>query len=123
MFLALHITAAFFALISGAFQLAMPKGTKQHKFIGRFWMLAMTVTALSSFALKGFDPVIGSLSVIHFLSIWVLICVAASIYFAKVGNIKRHKNFAVGAFYGLVGAGFGTLAPGRLIHEWLFNLF
>jgi|TARA_R110000764_G_scaffold107248_2_gene193080 uncharacterized membrane protein len=44
-------------------------------------------------------------------------------FFARKGNIKRHKIFTTGAFFGLIGAGLGTLAPGRLIHEWLFGLF
>ncbi|MDB4837206.1 DUF2306 domain-containing protein [Marinomonas sp.] len=121
--LTFHITAAVLALISGAFQLLMPKGTNQHKLIGRFWMLAMAITAVSSFWLKGFAPIIGTLSVIHLLSIWVLICVVASIYYVKIGNINRHKRFATGAYYGLVGAGVGTLAPERLVYEWVFSFF
>lgn len=123
MLLTLHISAAIWAVITGTIQLTSRKGTTQHKFIGRSWMLAMVIVAVSSFGITGFTPIIGSFSIIHLLSIWVLICVAASIYFARTGNIKRHKGFAKGAFFGLIGAGIGTLAPGRLIHEWLFGLF
>ena len=123
MLLTLHISAAIWALVTGTIQLMARKGTVQHKFIGHSWMLAMVIVAVSSFGIREFTPVIGPFSLIHLLSIWVLICVAASIYFARVGNIKRHKRFAKGAFFGLVGAGIGALAPGRLIHEWLFGFF
>ena len=58
---------------------------------------------------------------IHLLSIWVLVCVAVSLYSARTGNIKRHRAYALGAFYGIIGAGIGTLAPGRLIHQWMFG--
>lgn len=123
MLLALHVFAAIWALITGTIQLIAHKGTVQHKFIGHSWMLAMVIVAVSSFGIRGFTPIVGTLSIIHFLSIWVLICVAASIYFARIGNIKRHKGFAKGAFFGLIGAGIGTLAPGRLMNEWLLGLF
>lgn len=122
MILTLHIFAAIWALVIGAIQLMASKGTKQHKFIGRTWMIAMAITAMSSFWLRGFEPIIGSFSLIHLLSFWVLICVAASIYFARIGNINRHKGFAKGAYFGLIGAGIGTLAPGRMMNEWLFTL-
>lgn len=123
MLLSLHISAAIWALITGTYQLIAPKGSKPHKFIGWSWMIAMVITSLSSFGLHGFSTIIGPFSIIHLLSFWVLICVVASIYFARISNIKRHKGFTKGAFFGLVGAGIATLAPGRLINEWLVGLF
>ena len=123
MLLTLHISAAVWALIIGTYQLMTHKGTKRHKFVGRSWMMAMVVVAISSFGLSGFTPIFGQYSLFHVLSVWILVCIVASIYFARKGNIKRHKSFTTGAFFGLIGAGLGTLAPGRLIHEWLFGLF
>ncbi|MEP0072593.1 MAG: DUF2306 domain-containing protein [Marinomonas sp.] len=123
MLLTLHISAAIWAIITGTIQLTARKGTVQHKFIGYSWMLAMVIVAVSSFGISGFSPIVGPFSAIHFLSVWVLICVAASVYFARLGNIKRHKRFAKGAFFGLLGAGVGAFAPGRLMNEWLFSLF
>jgi len=123
MLLTLHISAAIWALITGTCQLIAPKGTKPHKLIGWSWMIAMVIASLSSFGLHGFPAILGPFSIIHFLSFWVLVCVAASIYFARTGNINSHKRFSKGAFFGLVGAGIGTLAPGRLINEWAMNFF
>ncbi|WOD06255.1 DUF2306 domain-containing protein [Marinomonas sp. GJ51-6] len=123
MLLTLHISAAIWAIITGTIQLTARKGTAQHKFIGHSWMLVMVIVAVSSFGIREFAPIIGPFSVIHLLSLWILICVAASIYFARLGKIQRHKGFAKGAFFGLVGAGIGALAPGRLMNEWLLGLF
>jgi uncharacterized membrane protein len=76
-----------------------------------------------SFGLSGFTPIFGQYCLFHVLSVWILICIVATIYFARKENIKRHKIFTTGAFFGLTGAGLGTLAPRCLIHEWLFGLF
>ncbi|WP_347332888.1 DUF2306 domain-containing protein [Marinimicrobium locisalis] len=121
MALAIHLFAALGALLAGASQLVSPKGTKLHKVVGWFWMGAMVTVAVSSFWLTGLMDVIWGYSPIHILSLWTLFCVAASLYFVKTGNIRRHRGFAVGAFIGVVGAGLGTLLPGRLVGQWLFG--
>lgn len=120
MALSIHVAAALWALMAGGGQLLAPKGTRLHKIVGWSWMIAMVLVAISSFWLKGLMDVVWGYSPIHLLSIWILICVAVSIYSARTHNIKRHKAFAKGAFYGVLGAGIGALAPGRLIHQWLF---
>ncbi len=84
-------------------------------------MIAMIIVAISSFWLTGFMNLLWGYSPIHLLSIWVLVCVMVSITSARSGNIKRHKAFAAGAFYGVIGAAIGTLMPGRLIHQWVFG--
>ncbi len=62
----------------------------------------------------GFGP-------IHLLSLWILVCVAAAVYSARVGNLRIHKGFTVGAYCGVVGAGLGALAPGRMLNQALFG--
>lgn len=117
----IHLTAALWTVLAGVAQLYSQKGTRQHKIIGWSWMVAMVTVAISSFWLTGFMDLLWGYSPIHLLSVWILFCVAISIYAARTGNIKRHRGFAVGAFFGAVGAGLGTLAPGRMIHQWLFG--
>lgn len=102
-------------------QLIAKKGTRSHRIIGWFWMTAMVVVAVSSFWLTGFMDLLWGYSPVHLLSIWTLVCVVVSLYAARTGNISRHRAFAVGAFYGVIGAGLGTLAPGRTIHQWVFG--
>ncbi|STR45623.1 DUF2306 domain-containing protein [Iodobacter fluviatilis] len=118
----LHLFAAFWVLIVGALQIARPKGTSMHKALGKSWMLAMLLVAVSSFWIKSAMNVFMGYGPIHLLSLWVLVCVCASIHFARQGNIKKHKGFAVGAFYGAIGAGLAAVAmPGRLLHVFLFG--
>lgn len=117
----IHLSAAVWALLAGTSQLLGQKGTPLHRAVGWSWMIAMVVVAVSSFWLTGLMDVLWGYSPIHLLSIWTLICVVASIAAARKGNIRRHKAFAAGAFFGVVGAAIGTLMPGRLIHEWIFG--
>lgn len=121
MALTIHLAAALWTLLAGGGQLVARKGTHIHKVIGWSWMIAMIVVAISSFWLTGFMDLFLGYSPIHLLSIWILVCVAVSVYSARTGNIKRHRAFAIGAFCGVIGAGLGTLAPERLIHLWLFG--
>ena len=114
MAISIHLLAALWAIVAGISQLLARKGTRLHKVVGWSWMVAVTVVAVSSFWIKGFMNVLWGFSPIHLLSIWVLFCVVAAVHSARVGNIKRHKAFAVGAFFGVIGAGLGALAPGRL---------
>jgi uncharacterized membrane protein len=90
------------------------KGTASHKRLGRVWVAVMLVVAISSFWIRrdGF-------SWIHLLSIWTLISLAAAIWFIRRGNVRAHQGFMVGTFLGLVGAGIGAFAPGRLLSALL----
>lgn len=117
----IHLIAALWALLAGFSQLITTRGTKRHKLVGWSWMVSMVIVAVSSFWLTGFMDLLWGFSPIHLLSIWVLVCVVVSFYSAQTGNIRRHRRFAIGAFYGVVGAAIGTLAPGRLIHQWFFG--
>ena len=118
----IHLTAALCVLVLGGGQLLRPKGTTAHKLLGRLWMGMMVVAAVSSFRLHGTNEWFMGFGPIHILSVWVLVCVVVSVSAARRGNIRRHRGFAVGAFWGTVGAGIGALAvPGRLLHQWLFG--
>jgi uncharacterized membrane protein len=114
MIIRLHLAAALLALLIGAAMLLRTKGTASHKVLGRTWVALMLVVAISSFWIRrdGF-------SWIHVLSIWTLISLAAAIWFIRRGNVRAHQGFMVGTFLGLVGAGIGALAPGRLLSTLL----
>ena len=109
---AVHLAAALLSLLIGALVLARPKGTASHKALGRIWVTLVGVVAVSSFWM-GF-------SLIHLLSIWTLVSLAAAIYFIRRGNVRAHKGFMTGTFLGLAGAGLGALAPGRLLYAFFF---
>ncbi|GAA4652006.1 hypothetical protein GCM10023116_42900 [Kistimonas scapharcae] len=119
--IAIHLVAAVYAIVVGGLQLAFPKGIQQHRYLGRSWMIAMLITALSSFWIKSFMPLWLSFGPIHILSAWIIICVIISTLAAWRHRIKQHKYYSIGAYIGLVGAGVGTLAPGRYLNQILFG--
>lgn len=115
----LHIAAQLGALGLGVIVLTLPKGTPIHKALGRSWAMLMVVGALSSFWIYELRP--GQFSLIHLLSIWTLIALAAAIFFIRRGNRRAHMGFMIGTFLGALGAGGATLIPGRLIGDFLFG--
>lgn len=116
---AIHLAAVAPAVAISVAQLFMPKGTRLHKAMGWAWVLSMLVIAVSSFWIMEIREGAG-LSVIHLLSAWILICLAAAIWHIRRGNVRDHRRFMVGATLGLFGAGLGALAPGRFLAKLLF---
>lgn len=107
------------AVVIGILQLASKKGTRPHKVLGWIWVLAMATVGVSSFWIMDIRKGAGW-SVIHLLSAWTLISLAAAIWFIRRGNVRAHKGFMVGTLLGLAGAGLGALAPGRFLAKLLF---
>lgn len=118
----IHLVAAIWVLVAGLIQLARPKGTSTHKVLGWSWLVSMLVVSISSFWIKetfdwfyGYGP-------IHLFSLWVIFCVFMSIRSAKIGKIKTHKDYNIGAYFGAIGAGIGALLlPGRFLHNMFFG--
>ena len=118
----IHLVAAIWVLVAGLIQLTRPKGTGFHKALGWTWLVSMLVVSISSFWIKETFGWVYGYGPIHLLSLWVIFCVFMSIKSAKVGKIKTHKRFNVGAYFGAIGAGIGALlVPGRLLHNVLFG--
>lgn len=117
----MHLAAALISLALGAMQFVCRKGTRAHKTIGWIWVFAIAVACLSSFALHGF--VEGTrFSWLHGLSGWTLICLFAMIYFVRKKNVRRHRNFAIGVYCGLLAAGLAaTLMPHRFLYKLFFG--
>ena len=113
---AIHLAAVVPAVVIGIAQLASKKGTPRHKLLGWIWVLAMVAVALSSFWIMELRKGAG-FSLIHLLSVWVLICLASAIWFIRRGNVRAHKGFMVGVMLGLTGAGIGALMPGRFLAQ------
>lgn len=116
--MALHLSAAILALALGTAVLMRRKGTPAHKLLGRVWVGLMGIVAVSSFWLLDINN--GTFSVIHLLSLWTLVSLAAAIWSIRRGKVRAHQAFMVGTFLGLAGAGLGALAPGRALHLFFF---
>ena len=115
----MHLAAALLALGVGALNLARPKGTRSHRALGWLWVVLMASTALSSFWIFGLRQGAGP-SLVHLLSAWTLVSLAVAIVAIRRGKVRTHKAFMIGCFLGLLGAGLGALAPGRLLAQLLF---
>ena len=99
----------------------MRKGTRPHRLVGKIWVFAMVVAALSSFFIHEIR-VIGNFSPIHLLSIVTLIWLVLGVQAARKNQIKRHQIIMNSIyFFALIVTGFFTLLPGRLMHEILFG--
>jgi len=80
----------------------------------------MVVICVTSFSIKEVMPtgMFGGYSPIHLLSIFVLVQLARGISFAKIKNIKRHRQCMLYTYIdGLVIAGIFTFMPGRLLFK------
>ena len=117
----LHAIMAMIAIILGGIQLSMKKGGAIHKLLGRIWVSLMMFVAISSFFIHK-TKMWGDYSPIHLLSLWTIFILGVGIYYARVGNIKRHKQVMIATyFFALILTGFFTLMPGRVMHQILIG--
>lgn len=118
--LSVHIAAAVAALLIGVVIMARPKGRGLHKALGWSWVVAMAVTAVSSFGLLLLPGV--NMSLIHGLSGYVMIALPMGIAAVRRGDIKAHRSTMTGLFMGaLLTATVLTLLPGRLMWRVFFG--
>ena len=117
----LHAIMAIVAVILGGIQLSMKKGGSIHKLLGRIWVGLMLIVAISSFFIHEIK-LWGAYSPIHLLSLWTIFILGVGVYYARVGNIKRHKQVMIATyFFALILTGFFTLYPGRIMHQILIG--
>ncbi len=117
----IHVAAVVPAALLGAYLLVRPKGTPQHRLLGKIWLTLMAVTALSSFFIHQVNVFYG-FSPIHVLSIFVLFGCWRAIANARKRNIEAHKRIVRGLYLGgIVGAGAFTFLPGRIMNEVVFK--
>lgn len=115
----IHLVAALVAIALTPFILFRRKGDGLHRVLGRLWVIAMALTALSSFAITGIR-LIGPYSPIHILSVITLVSLWNAVRAARARRIREHQLSIYGATGGLLGAGGFALFPGRLLSHSLF---
>ncbi len=116
-----HALAAMAAFVLGAAQLTLPKGTIPHRIMGYCWAALMAVIAGSSLFIHRINPPDG-FSLIHLLSIYVLVVLPLAIWNARRGKIASHARSMGLMFAGaLVVAGAFTFMPGRIMHQVMFG--
>lgn len=112
-----HLATALLALAIGVAILLRGKGTPSHRFLGRCWAALMIFTAATSFFIQGRDR----LSLIHVLSVIVLVTVPTAIVLIRRGNVLGHAITMISTFVGLVIAGAFTLLPYRMLGQLVFG--
>ena len=96
------------------------RGDPRHRRLGQVWAVAMLLTALLSFGIRLGNA--GGFSVIHILSVWVLIQAPILWHTARTHQVARHRRSVRGLVTGaLLIAGFFTFPFGRLLGRWLFG--
>lgn len=116
-----HAFAALTALVLGASQLVLVKGTRRHRAIGYVWVSLLALVALSSFWIHDLRQ-FGRFSFIHVLSVITLLGLFFAIRAARRGDIDGHRRAMRQIFYfALIGAGAFTLLPGRDMYLVLFG--
>lgn len=116
-----HVVGAVSAFSIGLILLLAPKGFGFHKTLGWAWVLAMLVTAVSSFFITGMFQ--NAYSPIHALSAWTLIGLPFGVAAIRRREVKKHRDTMTGMFLGaMVIAGLFSFLPGRLMWETFFGI-
>lgn len=121
----IHVATVVPAFFLGTWQIFFSrKGSPAHRLTGYLYLALMTITAITSLFIhqvmpngpfRGFSP-------IHLFVPVTLLGVVGALYFARRGDITRHKRAMIGTYIGaILIAGIFTLLPGRIMHAVLFG--
>ena len=117
----IHALAALAAIPLGLVQFAAPKGTLPHRTLGWAWVLLMAIVAVSSLFIHTIR-MLGPFSVIHLLSLLVIVTLPVAVLHAHRHQVPMHRRMMVHLFIGaLMIAGVFTLWPGRIMHQVVFG--
>jgi uncharacterized membrane protein len=115
-----HLGTILIALVLTPYMLLRPRGTKLHRRLGKIWVAAMTATAVISLLIRHSDQTY--FSVIHILSVFVLIMAPRVWLTARKHDVAAHRGTVRGLVTGaLIVAGYFTLLETRLLGHWLFG--
>lgn len=116
-----HVLMAIAAVVIAAWQMARPKGTATHVWIGRAWVALMVGVGVSSFWIVG-ARTWGRFSWIHIVAAATLLFLAQGVLEARRGDVRAHAATMTGLVVGaLLITGALTFLPGRTMHRVLFG--
>lgn len=115
-----HLITVMVGLGLTPWMLLRRRGTRTHRWLGKIWVTAMTVSAAFSLFVKAINP--RHFSWIHILSIFVLIMAPRVWLTARAHRVAQHRATVRGLVTGgLLIAGYFTLISERLLGHWLFG--
>lgn len=115
-----HLLAVLVALTLTPVMLLRRRGDARHRMLGKVWVVAMLLTALSSLGVQSLRP--GHYSLIHLISLYVIVTAPVIWWSAATHRIALHQRMVRGMVIGaLLIAGFFTFPFHRLLGHWLFG--
>ena len=116
----IHVAGALSAFVIGTVLMLGVKGRGLHKTLGYGWVVAMMVTAVSSFFVVGLNG--NHFSWIHGISAWTVIGLPMGVAAARRKDIAKHRKHMTGMFVGaMLVAGLFTFLPGRMMWSIFFT--
>jgi uncharacterized membrane protein len=125
--IAIHMTAALLAVVTGPVALWARKGTAQrpriHRAFGYAWVTLMVVTAVSAIFIRDWQmPNLAGFTPIHLLIPVTLAGLFGAFRSLAKGDIKGHRKTMQGLYLGAcVVAGAFTLLPQRYLGNLLWG--
>ncbi|QLG47283.1 DUF2306 domain-containing protein [Costertonia aggregata] len=119
-----HLITVVPCIFLGAFLFFTTKGTKNHRGIGKIYMVLMLFTAIASLFLPAQvgPQFLNHFGWIHLFSFLTLYSIPTALWAVRNGKIKKHKTKMILLYIGAIGiAGGFTLAPGRYLHGIFFG--
>lgn len=111
----LHVVASVYALAVAPINLLRRRRDHVHRRLGRTWVAAMYVSALTSFGIQ--QPFL-AFSWLHALSLWTMVSITLGVVAIRRGNRPAHVGHMVGSYLGLWAAFlWAALAPGRTVAQ------
>lgn len=117
-----HLATVLPAFAVGTYLMLVRKGSSLHKQLGRFYMVAMLLTAMISLFMPAqLGPtILDHFGFIHLFSLLAFYSVLEAWLAISRGDVKRHAKAMIGLYVGgLIIAGSFAFMPGRLLHQWL----
>ena len=125
--IAVHMTAATAAVVTGPVALWARRGRTQHpklhRAFGYAWVTLILVTALTALFIRDFSlPNLAGYTPIHLLVPVVFVALFGAFYALARGNVRRHR-FVMQLLYvsGCIVAGSLTLLPNRYLGHLLWT--
>lgn len=118
-----HLATVLPSFVIGTYMMVSRKGSPLHRTLGKIYMVLMFATAIITLFLpaKLGPSILGHFGFIHIFSVVVLTLVPHAYFAAKSHNVGAHARSMIGVYIGgILVAGSFALAPGRMLHTWLF---
>jgi len=119
-----HLITVVPCVFLGAYLLLAKKGGKNHRLLGKVYMILMLVTAIITLFMKAEvgAQFLNHFGWIHLFSLLTIYAVPIAYWAVRKGKIKRHKWAMIQLYIGAIMiAGFFTFSPGRFLHGVFFT--